>query len=105
MVEAIGAVITAVLKVGVPIYVAVLIGTCLTLFLPDPVTQQIGIAAFRQSYRTYLGGALIAALSAYWRRRVCPVCPTLLAIDWTTEDYAASPWKHCACSQAMRSSF
>jgi hypothetical protein len=63
MLEAVGAAITTVIKVGVPIYVAVLIGSFAALFLPDPIVQQIGIAAFRQSYRGYLGGALIAAAS------------------------------------------
>jgi hypothetical protein len=55
MFEAFGAVIAAVIKAGVPIYVSALIASTLLLFLPDSIASQIGIAEFRQLYRGYLG--------------------------------------------------
>ena len=63
MFEAVGAVIAAVIKAGVPIYVAALIASALLLFLPDSVAHQIGVEEFRQSYRGYLGGTLVASIS------------------------------------------
>lgn len=63
MFEAVGAVIAAVIKAGVPIYVAALIASALLLFLPDSAAHQLGIAGFRQLYRPYLGGAFIGSIS------------------------------------------
>lgn len=63
MFEAVGAVIAAILKVGVPIYISIFISCCLALFLPDYLAGQIGIATFRQLYRGYLGGGLIFSTS------------------------------------------
>lgn len=63
MFEAIGAIIAAVIKVGVPIYVAALIASTLLLFLPDSAAHQIGIDEFRQLYRGYLGAAFVASVS------------------------------------------
>jgi hypothetical protein len=63
MFEAAGAIIAAVLKAGVPIYLAALIASALLLFLPDSVAQQFGIVDFRQLYRGYFGGAFIASVS------------------------------------------
>jgi hypothetical protein len=63
MFEAIGAIITAVLRVGVPIYVAAFIASGLLLFLPDAIAQQIGIAAFRQIWRGDIGVVLIASIA------------------------------------------
>ena len=59
--EAVAAIIAAVLKVGVPIYVAALIATSLLLFLPDSIAHQIGIDELRES-----SGATSASRS--WRR-------------------------------------
>ena len=61
--EAVAAIIAAVLKVGVPIYVAALIATSLLLFLPNSIPHQIGIDELRESYRGYLGVAFVAAIS------------------------------------------
>jgi hypothetical protein len=63
MFEAAGAVIAAVIKTGVPIYVAALIASSLLLFVPDSIAQQIGVAEFRQLYRGYLGAAFVASIS------------------------------------------
>lgn len=63
MFEAVGAVIAAVLKVGVPIYVAALIASTLLLFLPGSIAHQIGVEEFRQSSRGYLGGVFVASIS------------------------------------------
>lgn len=63
MFEAVGAVIAAVIKAGVPIYVAALIASTLLLFLPDSIAHRIGVAEFRQLYRGYLGGAFVASIS------------------------------------------
>jgi hypothetical protein len=63
MFEAAGAVIAAVIKAGVPIYVAALIASSLMLFVPDTIAQQIGVVEFRQLYRGYLGGAFVASIS------------------------------------------
>ena len=63
MFEAVSAIIAAVLKVGVPIYVATLIGASLLLFLPNPIAHQIGVDELRQSYGAYLGGAFVASIS------------------------------------------
>jgi hypothetical protein len=61
--EAVGAVIAAVIKTGVPVYVAALIASAVLLFLPDSIAQQIGVTEFRQLHRGYLGGAFVASIS------------------------------------------
>lgn len=63
MFEAAGAVIVAVIKAGVPIYIAAFIASGLLLFLPAPISQQLGISAFRQMYRPYLGGTFVVSIS------------------------------------------
>lgn len=63
MFETVGAIIAAVLKVGVPIYVAALIASTLLLFLPDSIAHQIGVAEFRQSSREYVGGVFVISIS------------------------------------------
>lgn len=63
MFEAVGAVIAAVLRVGAPIYVAVLIASTLLLFLPDVTAQQIGISAFREMWRGYIGTIFIISIA------------------------------------------
>jgi hypothetical protein len=63
MFEAVGAIIIAILRVGVPIYVAALIATSILLFLSNSVAHQIGIEEVRQSYKGYLGLAFVASLS------------------------------------------
>jgi hypothetical protein len=63
MFEAAGAVIAAVLKVGVPIYIAALIASSLLLFLPEATAQQIGIAELRQIWRGYIGATFIVSVS------------------------------------------
>ena len=63
MFEATGAIIAAVLRVGVPIYVAAFIASGLLLFLPDAIAQQIGFAAFRQTWRGDIGTVLIASIA------------------------------------------
>ncbi len=63
MFEAVGAVIAAVIKAGVPIYVAALIASTLLLFLPNSIAHRIGVAEFRQLHRGYLGGAFVASIS------------------------------------------
>ena len=61
--EWIAPLITAIKSAGPPIYAAVLVATLLLLFLPDPFIAQLGLADFRQLYRTYAGIALIASAS------------------------------------------
>jgi len=63
MFEATGAIIAAVLRVGVPIYVAALITSALLLFLPDSTVQQIGISEFRELWRGYIGIIFIASIA------------------------------------------
>jgi hypothetical protein len=63
MFEAAGAAIAAVLKVGVPVYIAALIASSLLLFLPDTIALQIGIAGFRLLFRGYIGATFIVSLS------------------------------------------
>jgi hypothetical protein len=63
MFEATGAIIAAVLRVGVPIYVAALIASALLLFLPDSTAQQIGISGFRELWRAYIGTIFIASIA------------------------------------------
>lgn len=63
MFEAAGAVIAAVIKAGVPIYVAALIASTLLLFLPDSIAHQLGLAELRQLFRPYLGALFVASIS------------------------------------------
>lgn len=63
MFEAVGAIIAAVLKVGVPIFFAAFVATAIALFLPDSAAKILGIVDFRQTYAAYLGGTLIASAS------------------------------------------
>lgn len=63
MFEAAGAFIAAILKVGVPIYIAALIASGLFLFLPDFMAQNLGISAVRQLYRPYIGGTFVISMS------------------------------------------
>jgi len=63
MFEAIGAIITAVLRERVQIYVAALIASALLLFLPYTPAQQIGITEFRELWRGYIGIIFIASIA------------------------------------------
>ena len=47
MFEAVGAIIAAVIKAGVPIYIATPIASVLLLFLPDFIAHQMGVIEFR----------------------------------------------------------
>jgi hypothetical protein len=55
------ATLTAIKNAGPPFYAAVLIGSGLILFLPADLISQIGLAEFRDSYRTYLGALFIGS--------------------------------------------
>jgi hypothetical protein len=63
MFEAIGAVTAAILKIGVPIYIAGLIASSLLIFLPGPAIKMLGLAPFRQAYQGYLGSVFVVSLS------------------------------------------
>jgi hypothetical protein len=63
MLETIGPLIAAIKNAGPPIYGAVFMATTLLLFLPDPIIMQLGLAEFKQLYRSYAGIALIASAS------------------------------------------
>ena len=63
MFEAAGAVITAVLRIGAPIYGGVLIVTSFLLFLPEAIVQKIGFADIVETWRSYIGIIFLASLA------------------------------------------
>ena len=63
MFEAAGAFIATILKDGVRIYVAALFASGMSLFMPEAIAQNLGIAGLRQTYRLYLGGVFIVSIS------------------------------------------
>lgn len=63
MFEAVGAVITAVLRIGAPIYGGVFIVTSFLLFLPEAVVQKIGFADIVGTWRSYIGIIFLASLA------------------------------------------
>jgi Super-infection exclusion protein B len=59
----IGALITAIREAGPPIYGAVLIATLLLSFLPESILDRLGLHDVVNTYRMYIGIALIASVS------------------------------------------
>ena len=50
-------------RVGVPVYLALFIASSLLLFLPDGAAHQVGISAFRQTWRGYIGATFIVSIA------------------------------------------
>jgi hypothetical protein len=61
--EWIGTLIAAILKAGLPLYIAVFIASALLLFLPQHVISHLGLDQFLASYRMYVGVGLVASAS------------------------------------------
>lgn len=63
MFEAASGLVAAILKVGVPLYLAAFIASGVSLFMSDKIAQTMGIAGLRQAYRPYLGCLFIVSTS------------------------------------------
>lgn len=80
MFEAIGAVVAAIIKAGVPIYIGAFIASSLLLFLPDSAAKLLGLVEFRQTYREYLGVAFVVSVSLLFAHGLSGI--VRFASDW-----------------------
>lgn len=63
MFQAVSALMTIVFKEGAPLYLSILIFTALLLFLPDNVSNQVGLSDLVHHHRGYIGGVFLLSLS------------------------------------------